>query len=169
MPTGFQRMDRRPAVEKSRMTSAQPGEDGGRLPRSMTQRAVEMTTSAAISTGVGARSHAAAQQERRRCPRTIIHHAGARAAPGSCAAERCASEAQPCLTTLWTGSAMLPHTLQVLLYGHRCRHIGTVAGAQDHVLPPAVSPDLDPRRARGWHRSCTAQRGRHKGEGTDEA
>src|SRR5262249_43375123 len=35
--------------------------------------------------------------------------------------------------------------------------------------PPAVSPDLDPRRARGWHGSYTAQRGRHKGEGTDEA
>jgi len=52
---------------------------------------------------------------------------------------------------------MLPHTLQVLLYGPRCRHVGMVAGAQDHVPPPAVSPDLDPRRARGWHRSCTAR------------
>jgi len=70
---------------------------------------------------------------------------------------------------LCTWSAMLPHTLPVLLYGHRCRHSGTVEGAQDHVPPPAVSPDLDPRRARGWHGSCTAQRGRHKGEGTDEA
>ena len=136
VPTGFQRLDMRQAVEKARRTSAQHGEDGVLLQRSVTKRAADMLTSADISTGVGARSHAAAQQERLRFPRTIIHHAGARAAPGSCAAERCASEAQPCLTTLWTGSAMLPHTLQVLLYGHRCRHIGTVAGAQDHVLSP---------------------------------
>jgi hypothetical protein len=33
---------------------------------------------------------------------------------------------------------MLPQTLQVLLYGHRCRHIGMVEGAHDHV-PPLLS------------------------------
>ena len=82
-------------MEKARMTSAQQGEDGGLLQSAVTQRAVEMATSAAISTGVGARSPAPAQQERLRVPRTIIHDAGARAAPGSCAAERCAAEAQP--------------------------------------------------------------------------
>src|SRR5215471_14109304 len=71
VPTGFQRMDRRQAIEKSRMTSAQHGEDGVLLQRAVTKRAVEMATSAAISTGVGARSHAPAQQARLRCPRTI--------------------------------------------------------------------------------------------------
>src|SRR5215470_2523514 len=112
VPTGFQRLERRQAVEKSRMTSAQHGEDGVLLQRAVTKRAVEMATSAAISTGVGASSHAPAQQERLRFPRTIIHHAGARAASGSCAAARGAAEAQPCLTTRCMWSAMLPHTLQ---------------------------------------------------------
>src|SRR5262245_44473842 len=46
------------------MTSAQHGEDGVLLQRAVTRRAVEMATSAAISTGVGASSHAPAQQER---------------------------------------------------------------------------------------------------------
>ena len=59
-------------MEKSRMTSAQHGEDGGRLQRAVTQRAADMLTSAAISTGVGASSHAPAQQERLRVPRTIM-------------------------------------------------------------------------------------------------
>src|SRR5215510_12199321 len=54
VPTGFQCMDRRQAVERSRMTSAQHGEDGVLLQRSVTKRAVEMATSADISTGVGA-------------------------------------------------------------------------------------------------------------------
>jgi hypothetical protein len=51
-------MDRRQAVEKSRMTSAQYGEDGVLLQCSVTKRAVEMATSADISTGVGVRSTA---------------------------------------------------------------------------------------------------------------
>ena len=82
-------------MEKSKMTSAPQGEDGVLLQRAVTRRVVEMATAADISTGVGASSHAPTQQERLRCPRTIIHHAGARAAPGSCVAERYASEAQP--------------------------------------------------------------------------
>src|SRR5262245_34102811 len=64
VPTGLQRLDRRQAVEKSRMPSAQQGEDGGLLQRAVTKRAVAMATSAAIATGVGASSHAPAQQER---------------------------------------------------------------------------------------------------------
>src|SRR5215813_8357890 len=88
VPTGLQRMDRRQAVDKSKMTSAPPGEDGVLLQRAVTRRAVAMATSAAIATGVGASSHAPAPQERLRFPRTISHHAGARAAPGSGAAER---------------------------------------------------------------------------------
>src|SRR5215813_9091692 len=91
VPTGVQRMDRRPAVEKSRMTSAQHGEDGVLLQRAVTKRAVAMATSADILAGVGASAPAPAQQARLRFPRTIIYHAGARAAPGSCAAERLAS------------------------------------------------------------------------------
>jgi hypothetical protein len=93
VPTGCQRMARRQAVDKSRRTRAQQGEDGVLLQRAGTQRAVAMATSAAIATGVGASSHAPVPQERRRCPRTSIPHAGARAAPGSCAAARCAAEA----------------------------------------------------------------------------
>jgi len=77
------------------MTRAQQGEEGVLPLRAVTKRAAEMAADVAISTGVGASSHAPAQQERLRFPRTISHHAGARAAPGSCAAERWASEAQP--------------------------------------------------------------------------
>src|SRR5262245_17170102 len=89
-------MDRRQAVEKSSMTSAPQGEDGVLLQRAVTRRAVEMATSADISTGVGASSHAPAPQEWLRFPRTIIHHAGARAAPGSCAADAACSAAELC-------------------------------------------------------------------------
>jgi hypothetical protein len=42
-----------------------------------------MSASATMSAGVGASSHAPAQQETLRFPRNIIRHAGARAAPGS--------------------------------------------------------------------------------------
>jgi len=79
------------------MIGAPPGEDGVLLQRAVTRRAVGMATSADIATGAGARSHASAPQERLRLPGMIIHHAGARAAPGSCAAARLASEAQPWL------------------------------------------------------------------------
>jgi len=75
------------------MTSAPHGEDGVLLQRAVTQRAVAMSADVAISTGVGASSHAPAPQERLRFPRTILHHAGARAAPGSCAVARGAAEA----------------------------------------------------------------------------
>ena len=82
-------------MEKSSRTRAPQGEDGVLLQRSVTQRAVAMSADVAIPTGVGASSPAPAPQERLRCPRTSIHQAGARAAPGACAAERCAAEAQP--------------------------------------------------------------------------
>ena len=49
-------------MDKARLTSASPGEDGGLLPRAVTTRAVEMSADVAISTGVGASSQAPAQQ-----------------------------------------------------------------------------------------------------------
>jgi len=53
VPTGFQRTDRRQVVKKSRMTSAQHGEDCGLLQRSVPKRAAEMSADADISAGVG--------------------------------------------------------------------------------------------------------------------
>src|SRR5262245_45841530 len=73
------------------MTSAPQGEDGGLLQCSVTKRAAEMSAAADISAGMGASSHAPAPQERLRFPRTMSHHAGAGAAPGSFDAERFAS------------------------------------------------------------------------------
>ena len=50
VPTGFQRMARRQAVEKSRMTSAKHGEDCALLQRLVTKRAAKMLTSADMLT-----------------------------------------------------------------------------------------------------------------------
>ena len=46
------------------MTRAQQGEEGVLPLRAVTKRAAEMAADVAISTGVGASSHAPAQQER---------------------------------------------------------------------------------------------------------
>src|SRR5215831_11381549 len=86
-----------------------------------------MPASANILAGAVATSLALAPQETLGCPRHSIRHAVARAAPGSYAAARGAAEAHKCLTTLYTWSAILPQTLQVLLAIQRPRIAQTVS------------------------------------------
>ena len=82
-----------------------------------------------------------------RCPPATVRGITARARP---ARQATSAEREPSKTP----RQMVP------TYGHRCRHVDTAEGAQGPVTPPAVSPGLDSRRARGWHGSCTARRGR---------
>ena len=102
-----------------------------------------MPASANILAGAVATSLALAPQETLGCPRHSIRHASARAAPGSCEAARCAAEAHKCPTTLYTWSAILPQTLQVLLAIQRPRIAQTVSSRfRDHNVTVASRPHL---------------------------